>query len=205
MNNILFWLEKHLAAWFVTLIGITLRVRIIGNLPKGNVIYAFWHRDMIPLLFLRQKEGIVILISTSKDGELIAGPARTLGFQTARGSSSRGGIKALKGIVQLSQKFSIAITPDGPKGPLKIIKPGILHLAYLTKLPIIPVAVQIKKEKVFSSWDKFRLPLPFSKVSIQYGNPLFVDSKDEIKIKAEQLQQQMQDLEQKNNIGEVLL
>jgi lysophospholipid acyltransferase (LPLAT)-like uncharacterized protein len=200
MNKFLFWLEKYLAACFVTLLGITFRARIRGNIPAGNVIYAFWHRDMIPLLFFRQKEGIVILISSSKDGELIAGPARVLGFQTARGSSNRGGVKAFKEIIKLAQTNSIAITPDGPKGPLKIIKPGILHLAYLTKLPIIPVAVNIQNEKVFSSWDKFRLPLPFSKVSIHYGKPFLVTAKDEIQEKSKILQEIMLDLEKTNKI-----
>lgn len=200
MNRFLFWLEKYLAAAFVTLLGITLRVRISGNIPPGNVIYAFWHRDMIPLLFFRQKEGIVILISSSKDGELIAGPARVLGFQTARGSSNRGGVKAFKEIIKLAKSNSIAITPDGPKGPMKIIKPGILHLAYLTKLPILPVAVSIKKEKIFSSWDKFRLPLPFSQVSIRYGKPFLIANKDEIEKKSVLLQQIMKDLEKENKI-----
>jgi hypothetical protein len=205
MNKIIFGLEKYVAAVFVTLLGLTLRLRIIGYPPAGNVIYSFWHRNMIPLLFFRKKEGVVILISNSKDGELIAGPAHALGFQTARGSSSRGGSKALKEIIKLSRTYSIAITPDGPKGPLQVVKPGISHLAYLTKLPIIPVAVDMQKEFVFSSWDKFRLPLPFSWVSIQYGQPLYVNEKTEILSKTEELQTLMNDLEIKNKIRKEFL
>jgi lysophospholipid acyltransferase (LPLAT)-like uncharacterized protein len=193
MNKYLFWLEKYTAAIFVTILGVTFRWKLKGSVPQGSVIYAFWHRNMLPLLFLRQKEGAVILISSSKDGELIAGPARVLGFQTARGSSSRGGANAFKEILKLSKNYSIAITPDGPKGPMCVAKPGILHLAYLTKLPIIPVSVHIEKEKLFSSWDKFRMPLPFSWITVEYGEPIFINSKADIKSKLDELQNIMND------------
>jgi lysophospholipid acyltransferase (LPLAT)-like uncharacterized protein len=133
MNKILFFLEKYLVAVFALILGSTFRFNIKSGYPKGNVIYAFWHRNMIPLLFLRKFEKIVILISTSKDGELIAGPAHVLGFLTARGSSRRDGSRAFKNLIKLSKEHSIAITPDGPKGPGEKIKEGLLRLAYITK------------------------------------------------------------------------
>ena len=200
MNNLLFWIEKYVAACFVLLLGSTLRIHEYGEELTENVIYAFWHRNMIPLLYFRKFRNIVILISSSKDGELIAGPAHVLGFLTARGSSSRGAISASKSLLKQAKKYSLAITPDGPKGPMKKLKPGLLQLAYLTKLPIVPVDVDIKWEKVFSSWDQFRLPLPFSKVNIRFGEPIYVKIKEEIDEKSAELQKNMYDLEKINKI-----
>jgi hypothetical protein len=165
------------------------------------VIFAFWHRNMLPLLYLHRKQGIVILISSSKDGELIAGPARVLGYNTARGSSRRGGSSAVKKMVKLSSKCSLAITPDGPKGPSRKIKDGLLYLSYLAGIPIVPVAVDIEKETVFDSWDKFRLPHFFSRVNITYGKPLQILSKMEISTKMAEIQAAMDALEKENNIN----
>ncbi len=200
MNKILFFLEKHIVALFVLIIGCTFKYNILTPKPKGIVIYAFWHRNMIPLLFLRKFEKIVILISSSKDGELIAGPAKVLGFLTARGSSRRGGSKAVKEIIKLSSRFAIAVTPDGPKGPLEKIKEGLLHIAYFTHLPIIPTVVDIQKEIVFNSWDKFRLPKLFSKINVSYGEPIYIKTKEEIKSKLPLVQEVMDKLTLENKI-----
>jgi len=200
MNKIIFFIEKHIIAILLLLLGFTFKYNILTPKPKGIVIYAFWHRNMIPLLFLRKFEKIVILISSSKDGELIAGPAKVLGFLTARGSSRRGGSKAVKEIIKLSRRFSIGITPDGPKGPTEKIKDGLLYIAYFTHLPIIPVAVDIQREKVFNSWDGFRLPIPFTKVNVSYGKPIYIKSKDEIISKIEVVQNSLDELTLKNSL-----
>ena len=200
MKNILFFLEKYIAALFVLILGSTLRFNIRTSRPEGNVIYAFWHRNMLPLLFLRKFEKVVILISSSKDGELIAGPAQALGFLTTRGSSGRGGSDAVKKMIKLSEEHSLAITPDGPKGPKEKIKEGLLFISYFSKKPIVPVAVDIKSEKVFNSWDRFRLPKLFSKINISYGVPIRVNSKDEIKAKVQEVQEAMDKLTEQNKI-----
>ena len=200
MMKFLFFIEKYLAAKFVLILGFTLRIKVLKKPPKEKVIYSFWHRNIIPLLFSRKFEKVVVLISSSKDGELVAGPCRVLGFKTARGSSTRDGIKAMKEMVKFSQKHSIAITPDGPKGPREEIKDGLLYLAYLTKLPIIPVAVDIQKELVFNSWDRFRLPVPFSRVNISYGESIFVNTKEEIKSKLIEVQKAMEELARENSL-----
>jgi len=199
MNKFLFFVEKFLAAKFVLILGFTLRIKILKKQPQERVIYSFWHRNIFPLLFTRKFEKIVVLISSSKDGELVAGPCRVLGFKTARGSSTRNGIKAMKEMIKLSKKHSIAITPDGPKGPREKIKDGLLYLAYLTKLPLIPVAVDIKKELVFNSWDRFRLPLPFSQVNISYGEPIYVSTKKEVEEKLCEVQKAMEELKDFNS------
>ncbi len=200
MNKIIFFIEKYIIALFVLILGCTLKYNLLTPQPKGVVIYAFWHRNMIPLLFLRKFEKIVILISSSKDGELIAGPAKVLGFLTARGSSRRGGNKAVKEIIKLSKQYSIGVTPDGPKGPTEKIKDGLLYIAYFTHLPIIPVAVDIQREKVFTSWDKFRLPIPFTKVNVSYGKPIYINSKQEIESKLPLVQEVIDKLALENKI-----
>lgn len=180
-QKVIFWLEKYLAAGLVLLMGASWRFHIRGNKPNDeNVIYAFWHRDMLPLLYLYRFSKFIILISSSKDGEFISGPAEALGYQTARGSSTRGGSSALKKLIKQVRKHSVAITPDGPKGPIYEVKDGVIYLALLSKHPIIPVAIDAKKEKIFNSWDKFRFPKLFSRVNVTYGDPIYVKSKDEI-------------------------
>jgi len=199
MTKFLFFIEKFLAAKFVLILGYTLRIKVLKKPPKNRVIYSFWHRNIVPLVFSRKYEKAVVLISSSKDGELIAGPCRILGFKTVRGSSTRNGIKAMKEMISLSKKHSLAITPDGPKGPREKIKDGLLYLAYLTKLPIIPIAVDIEKEFVFNSWDGFRLPIPFSRVNIRYGEAIYVNSKEEIENKIKEVQKAMEELDQFNS------
>ncbi|MBN2460744.1 MAG: lysophospholipid acyltransferase family protein [Candidatus Cloacimonetes bacterium] len=179
MDKILFFLEKYLAASLVLIMGATFRYNIRKPPPGQKVIYTFWHRNMIPLLYLHRKGGEVILISSSKDGELIAGPAEVLGFNTARGSSRRGGSKAVRQMIKLAADHSLAVTPDGPKGPRCQIKKGLLQLAYFTGLPILPIAVDIKQEKVFNSWDRFRVPAPFTRINVTYGDPIPVNSRED--------------------------
>ncbi len=198
MNKFSLFLEKYLAVFLVRILGITWKYNLQTPKPEGKVIYAFWHRNMLPLLYLHRHENAVILISSSKDGEIIAGPAKLLGYQTARGSSSKKGSSATRKLIKLAKENSLAITPDGPKGPSEKIKDGATFLSYITKLPIIPVAVDINKEKVFNSWDRFRLPHFFCKINISYGDPIYIKAKDEIGERKEFLQNILDELTIKN-------
>ena len=200
MNKFLLFLEKYLAAGFVKMVGITWKYNLQTPPHNERVIYTFWHRNMIPLMYLHRGENIVILASSSKDGELIAGPAELFGYKTARGSSGREGSSGTRELIKLANKNSIGITPDGPKGPAEKIKDGALFLSYFTKLPIVPVAVDITKEKVFNSWDRFRLPTLFSKIKITYGEPIFISNKDEIEGKKEFIQNKLDELTLKNKV-----
>jgi lysophospholipid acyltransferase (LPLAT)-like uncharacterized protein len=200
MNKFVLYIEKHLAVNFVKILGSSLRYHLRNPKPQESVIYCFWHRDIIPLMYLHRRQNIVLLISSSKDGELVSGPAELLGYKTARGSSRRGGSAASRKLIKLSKNHNLAITPDGPKGPNKKIKDGIITLSYLTKLPIIPIAVDVKKERIFNSWDKFRLPHLFSKINVSYGDPIFVQNKDEIQEKLTEVQAAMDKLEEENKI-----
>jgi len=200
MNKFVLFLEKYLAAVLVSIFGKTWKISLLTPKPKEKVIYAFWHRNMLPLLYQHRNQNIVILISSSKDGELIAGPAELLGYKTARGSSSKKSLSAVRKLIKQGKKFDIAITPDGPKGPSEKIKEGVTFLSYFTKLPIVLVAVDVEKEKVFNSWDRFRFPHLFSKVNITYSDPIRVNSKDDIVQKREFIQQVLDDITIKNKV-----
>jgi lysophospholipid acyltransferase (LPLAT)-like uncharacterized protein len=187
----IFFLEKYLAAGFVLLLGASCKYKLLGKKQGDNVIYVFWHQNILPLLYLHRFSKSVVLISSSKDGEYISGPAEVLGYQTARGSSTRGGSSAIKKLIKLSENYSVAITPDGPKGPIHEVKDGVIYLALITKKPIIPVSIIIDKAKVLNSWDKFRIPKFFSKIEVTYGEPIFVHSKNEIEEKKIQVQEML--------------
>lgn len=198
MSNFLLFFEKYFAYIFVHLIGITLRYKLQTPAKNERVLYAFWHRNIIPLLYLHRDQNVVIMISSSKDGDIIAGPTSLFGYNVVRGSSSRGGSKATREMIKLAKKWTLAITPDGPRGPAKKIKEGLLYLAYFTKLPIVPIDVEVKREFIFNSWDKFRLPKLFSKVKIFYGHKIFINSKEEIDAKKEAVEMEFQRIEKIN-------
>ncbi|MFO7897122.1 MAG: lysophospholipid acyltransferase family protein [Candidatus Cloacimonadales bacterium] len=203
-NRLLLFLEKYLGAALVLLFGASWRYTLRTPKPKEkNVIYAFWHRDMLPLLYLHRFTKLIILISSSQDGEIIAGPAHALGYQTARGSSTRGGSSALKKLIRQVREYPVAITPDGPKGPLYEVKDGALYLALLSRKPIIPVAVDAQREKIFNSWDKFRFPKLFSKINITYGEPIYLKSKTEIEAKRSELKNVLEKLAQENKLKKI--
>jgi lysophospholipid acyltransferase (LPLAT)-like uncharacterized protein len=203
-NKFFLTIEKYIGAFLINILGITYRYKILSPPPEQRVIFAFWHRNILPLAYLHKKQNIVIMVSSSKDGELIAGPVSKLGFITVRGSSTRQGATATKKMIKLSEKYSLAITPDGPKGEKEKIKKGLLYLAYFTGLPIIPVAVDVDKAIIFNSWDSFRLPKIGAKIFVSYGNPIWIKTKDEIALKYDEVQKAMDDLTKKiNNRGEI--
>jgi len=155
---------------------------------------------MIPLMYLHRGENIVILASSSKDGELIAGPAKLFGYKIARGSSGRKGSSGTRELIRYAAENSIGITPDGPKGPSEKMKYGVLFLSYFTKLPVVLVAVDINKEKNFNTWDRFRLPHLFSKINVTYSEPISIYKKNEIEEKKELLQKMIDELTIKNKV-----
>lgn len=123
---------------------------------------------------------MVVMASSSKDGELIAGPLAELGFIIMRGSSSRKGSEALKGMLRWAKTNAVAITPDGPKGPVGTIHPGLWQIAIMARIPVVGVASDASREWVFNSWDRFRFPKPFARVRIRYSEPIHLNSKADI-------------------------
>ncbi len=148
-------------------------VKVVKNKGQG-VIFALWHDELFAPIDRHKNQEIFVLVSESRDGELMSNILKRFGYLTIRGSSTRGGVKALKQIL-LTLKDSpkdIAITVDGPLGPRHIVKQGIIYIAWKLKRPIVPLRTYCSFKKVFSSsWDGFQLPLPFSRCSIVYGFP----------------------------------
>jgi lysophospholipid acyltransferase (LPLAT)-like uncharacterized protein len=138
-------------------------------------IYALWHgRMFLPLCFIRHPK-ITVLVSQHRDGELLKRILTRLGYKTVRGSTTSGGGKALREFLFQSRKGAfLAVTPDGPKGPAKKVQPGIVFLAQRTGMPILPASGAARKRRFFTSWDRFMLPLPFSKSVLVFGPPIFV-------------------------------
>jgi lysophospholipid acyltransferase (LPLAT)-like uncharacterized protein len=139
------------------------------------IVFAFWHGQMLPLLWQHRNEGVAILISSHRDGEIIARIATSFGFRTIRGSTSRGGGRALLGLVrELEGGGEVAVTPDGPRGPARQFAPGALVAAQRAGCPIVPVAAHADRSWRLRSWDRFMIPKPFARITVAYGAPTWV-------------------------------
>ena len=170
----------------IRVISATYRVKLINSEIETNVfekgqipIYASWHQRFFPgiTLFARRKP-ISIMISRSRDGEMISGIVRLLGWYPVRGSSSKGGRQALRKIKQLVRKgYKVGHIVDGPRGPLGEVKPGLVLIAQFTGMPIIPVITSAEKKWVFNSWDRFMVPKPFSRVIIRFCDEMCIPKK----------------------------
>jgi len=163
-----------LAFIILKLLYFTYRIKVTGSLYDKAALYVFWHGKMFIMIpFLGYKK-TVALVSKSEDGELITNVLKYFKYEFARGSSSRDGEKAL---IQLIKKLkhgkSAAITPDGPRGPAKVFQKGAVYIALKSNVPIIPISYNSSRSCRFSSWDKFEVPYPFSKVNIKIGKPVY--------------------------------
>lgn len=181
-TKLLLWAAEYLGSWVIALYSATLRLRLRGEenveplFKQGrNVVYAFWHGRMFPLIYKHRHYNIQVLVSRHRDGEIISRIVERLGYTTARGSSSVGGSQALLALREsLSARRNYAFTPDGPRGPRENLKPGLVFFAQASGLPIIPVAAAARKKYELKTWDHFAVPGPFTKVVIAYGAPVYV-------------------------------
>ncbi|MFO7984031.1 MAG: lysophospholipid acyltransferase family protein [Desulfuromonadales bacterium] len=182
----LFRLVPFVASWIIRFLRRTIRAEFVGEeIPaafwkRGEpVILAFWHDQLLLMVKGYRGPGARILISASKDGEIIARTMEQFGQGAVRGSSSRGGKAAFREMVELGrQPFDLVFTPDGPKGPRHEVKMGVVQLARLTGRPVIPMAFVCSRGHRFSSWDRFLLPFPFSRAVYCFG-PALEHSKTE--------------------------
>ncbi len=141
-----------------------------------RVIFALWHGELLPLLWQHRGERVALVISEHKDGEIIARIAESLGYETVRGSSSRGGGRALIGLMrQIDAGFDGAVTPDGPRGPAHVFAPGAAIAAQRTGALIVPIRAAASRAWRLKSWDRFLVPKPFARVDVSYGLPTAVD------------------------------
>lgn len=197
MAKLLFWLEKKLAARFLLLLKRSIKFRVVNQEASDGIrcIYMFWHRNLLLMTLQRIYKGAAVMVSSSKDGELIAGPLSELGYYPVRGSSTRQGSKAMLDMIRASRTMSLAITPDGPKGPSFSFHPGVFQIALLAKIPIVAIAAHAEREWLFNSWDRFRFPKPFSTLNVVYSDPISLDSKEDIPAVEAAIRQFMNDRE----------
>jgi hypothetical protein len=138
-------------------------------------ILAFWHRYLILMRYAYRGTRMSVLVSQSWDGELTSQTLAHLGIDTCRGSTTRGGAGALRDLLRRARAGSdLAFTPDGPKGPLRKVQPGVIVAAAMSGLPIQPVAIGASKRKLLRSWDRMLVPLPGARVDIVFGAPLTI-------------------------------
>lgn len=171
-----------LAAGLIRLLRATLRLRHHGDetlrqweRTGTHFVLAFWHRHLLLMPYSYRGRRIAVMVSQSRDGELIARAVGHLGIDTARGSSSRGGAQGMRELLRQAKKGSdIAFTPDGPRGPRGEVQAGVLMAAQATGWPIVPVAYAATRSKQLRSWDRMRVPRPFSSVHFVYGEPLSI-------------------------------
>lgn len=164
-----------LGGFLLKLLALTWRVTSTGGegiravrRDKRGAIFVVWHGELFPVLWAHRGEGITALISTHADGEIIARIVESLGFHTVRGSTSRGGARALLEIVrELEAGKEVAITPDGPRGPRREFSPGALVAAMRAGAPVIAFGMEVDRAWRFRSWDRFVLPKPFAKVTVR--------------------------------------
>jgi lysophospholipid acyltransferase (LPLAT)-like uncharacterized protein len=180
------------------LIGATLRYRLddragfTRGAHAGGCILAFWHNRLFAMpralqLFYGSRKGAFALTSASGEGTVLSKILARFGIGAVRGSSSRDGAAAA---LELTQKirggFDIVITPDGPRGPRYELGPGIVFLARKSHAPVLPIHVRYSHGIELRTWDRFLIPLPFSRVEIEIGPFLFVDAEEADEIRARQ-------------------
>lgn len=158
-------------------------------------IFVFWHGQLLSLVHYHRNEGAVVLVSEHSDGEYVTQVLHRLGFETARGSSTRGGAKGLRSILRAARAGKVlAFTPDGPKGPRHEFKWGALVAAQISGLPVVPITVGAERAWYLKSWDRFMIPKPFSKLRIRYGAPRWVPrdaSEEDLKDIALELEEEL--------------
>jgi lysophospholipid acyltransferase (LPLAT)-like uncharacterized protein len=140
----------------------------------GQPIHAFWHGRILPGAVYFKRRGIVVITSENFDGEWIARIITRFGYGTARGSSSRGAIKAMLQLVRDVKGRPVAFTLDGPRGPARVAQPGAVWLSKATGNPIIPFHLESDRHWTLDSWDRTQIPKPFARVGLAFAPPIVV-------------------------------
>ena len=181
-ERVKFTLVSWIASAVVCLIGCTLRptmshedptIQTLDEIQTG--IFPFWHRCVLPATWVFRRRQFAVITSQSRDGEYIARVIRRLGFLPVRGSSSRGGQRALMEMNRLLQAdHGVAFTIDGPRGPRYLAKKGPIVLARMSGVPITPFYVAVKRAWVLPTWDAMVIPKPFSRLYVRAARKILV-------------------------------
>ena len=181
------WMIVLVATPLMHLLGLTLRITVDGESQWGPrakqkepPLWALWHETILMSVWYHRDQDVHVLISPSRDGELISTVARFFGYTPVRGSSSRGGMEGARRLVSfLKRGKRCAITPDGPHGPKRKVQEGVVAVARLAECPVVPFAFEAERCWRLKSWDHFIIPKPFSRAVFIYGNPIRVPRKAE--------------------------
>jgi len=184
-DRIGFFLAGWLGYGLVNAIGSSLRYQVEGweyfqefKKQGKSVIYSFWHNQILYATHFFRFRNIIVMSSSHRDGLYTAKVIEKFGYSTARGSSTRGGVRALLEMKRhLERARDVAFTADGPRGPRYRVKPGPVWLSQRTGSPIMPFHIQPEKYWEINSWDGFRVPKPFSRALVKIS-PLFVVPED---------------------------
>lgn len=171
--------------WILSLLGRTWRVQVFGRqalmsrpATAERVVLILWHGQMLPLLWV-QRLPMGVVVSEHRDGDVIANIVGRFGVSGIRGSSSRGGARALLECVRvLKSGADVVITPDGPRGPRHSFAPGALVIAFRAQAAVVPMVAHVDRAWRLKSWDRFEIPKPFAKITIVYGVPTRVSGAD---------------------------
>lgn len=201
-------LFSQVAAWLIGLIGSTLRWQTEGDEHLEQIyrdgrraIFTFWHGSIFPATYYWRRRGIVVMTSQNFDGEYIARCIQKHGYGVARGSSSRGGLKALAEMAQcLRRGADVAFTVDGPRGPRHEAKPGPVLLAKRTGDAIFCFHISLDRKIELNNWDRTQIPLPFSRALVLKAGPIYVSpntNEEGLKAKIAELQDVLDSLREK--------
>lgn len=148
------------------------------DLVRANqpVAFLLWHEAILPLLWWHRHRGIAVVVSQAREGQYLADYASHLGYSLLPGSSSRGGSRALLGAVRALQAGgTVAIASDGPRGPHRVIKPGLIRAAQAAAAWVVPLHAEATGAWRLGSWDRMMVPKPRTRVTVRYGAPFQVD------------------------------
>ncbi|MFC2135343.1 lysophospholipid acyltransferase family protein [Bacteroidota bacterium] len=181
-QNILRFLGLYLLSFTINVLLKTVKITIynskkVDDLKDQNYVLGFWHGTMLIPWYLHRNKNFAALVSQSKDGEILTRILKKWKYNVARGSSHIGGKDALEIILnQANNKYSIAITPDGPTGPPRVFKAGAVIVAKKTNVPLVLLGIANHNKYQLKSWDKFEIPRPFSKIIAVYSDPINIDN-----------------------------
>ena len=167
--------------WFLTyVIAFTVRCTSIGEdglkevMAKTAIVSVFWHGEFFILPYLHKGKKVALIVSKSRDGDISEAVNTRYGFAIIRGSSTRGAESAaLSTLDYIKNGYNMAITGDGPKGPPHRLKPGPVFFAQKMDVPLVPVTIRFRHAFHLHSWDRFAVPLPFTRAVVIYGEPLY--------------------------------
>ena len=177
---------RALAAPAVRLLARSWRIRTVHEerwralyLERRPHVFLLWHEALLPLLWQHRAQGVAIVVSEAREGQYLTDFALALGYRAVRGSSTRGGARALLGAVrELREGRSVAFTPDGPRGPRRRLKPGVVAAAQRGGGIIVPIHAEADRAWRLHSWDRFVIPQPGAKVTVTYGRPFEIGPGD---------------------------